>query len=243
MTEQANQPNRCLNCEANLEGPYCGQCGQARADRLLPFKAWLGDFFGSFLKLDSRLLRTVKEILFHPGRATVNFGKGRRIPFAGPAKVYIIVSAISIAAMTFQGTFTQDVVIPGMEVDANFHKTFHFLFPIINLLSPFLTAGILVLLQPRFLFQLHLAFSLHVWTFYIALATPMVFIPPTSIWAAIGFLVLATVGAVYIYLAHRRVYNVPWYERLVTVGAIVFSIPIASLLFVVLLFGLATALS
>ena len=243
MTEQDIQSNRCLNCDADLQGPFCSQCGQARSARMVPFKDWLGDFFGTFLKLDSKLLRTVQRVMFQPGQATVDFGQGRRVPYASPVKVYIIISAISIAAMTLKGASNMEAALPGIESEERFRKTFQFLFPFVNLLSPFFTAGVLVLLQRRFLFQLHLAFSLHVWTFYIALATPMIFIPSTSIWALVAFLALALVGGVYIFLAHRRVYSVPWYERLVTVGAVFLSIPLASILFVLLLFALAAFLS
>jgi hypothetical protein len=185
----------------------------------------------------------MKETLFQPGRATVNFGKGHRVPYASPAKVYIIVSAISIAAMSIQSDFGLGVAIPGLEADADFQKTVSFLFPFINLLSPFLTAGILVVLQRKFLFQLHLAFSLHIWAFYIAVATPILFIPQASIWAVVGFLTLCIVGVGYVFLAHRRVYNVPWYERFVVVGAVLLSIPVASLLFILFLFVLASLLS
>jgi len=244
MSANHHPTNSCLNCQAELKGPFCDQCGQeARTAKLVPIKDWLGDFFGTFLKLDSKLLRTLVRVMFQPGQATVDFGKGHRVPYAGPAKVYIIVSAISIAAMTFQGSFSANMAVPGIDVNENFQKTFQFLFPFVNLLSPFLTAGILALLQPKFFFQLHLAFSLHMWTFYIALATPMVFIPPTSIWSMVGFLTLCVVGTAYIIFAHRKVYAVPWYQRIVSCGAIMFSIPLASLLFVMLLFGLATVLS
>ena len=248
MTNQENDaqeddPNSCLNCQSALEGPFCNQCGQARSARLVPFKDWLGDFFGTFLKLDSKLLRTMKRILFQPGQATVDFGKGQRAPYSGPAKVYIIVSAISIAAMTLQGMFSLELAIPGLNVDAGFQKKVQLLFPFINLLSPFLTAGILTVFQRRFFFQLHLAFSLHYWSFLVAVTTPLIFIPPTSIWSLIAFLILSIVAAGYLFLAHRRVYVMPMLNRIVTCGVVLASIPIATLAFTALLFGIAALIS
>lgn len=244
MNRKETTNDCCLNCQASFDGAFCGECGQARTARLVPFKDWLGDFFGTFFKLDSKLLRTLKRVMFQPGQATVDFGKGRRVPYSGPAKVYIIVSAISIAAMTLQGSLLpHGPVIPGVEDDTNFHKTVQFLFPFMNMLSPFFTAGILAVLQRRFFFQLHLAFSLHLWTFYVALATPLIFIPPTSIWSLVAFGCFSIIGAVYLFLAHRHVYAMPLLNRLVICGYLFLSIPLATLIFGGLLFWIGMALS
>jgi hypothetical protein len=243
MTAQDTDTNRCLNCQAELDGQFCSQCGQARTARLVPMKDWMGDFFGSFFKLDSKLFRTMKRILFQPGQATVDFGKGQRIPYSGPARVYIIVSAISIALMTLQGAFSQGPVVPGVQPDADFQKTVQFLFPFINLLSPLATVVLLAVFQREFYLQLHVAFSLHYWTFLVAICTPMIFIPPTSIWSLVGFMAFFVIAAVYLFLAHRRVYVMPTLNRIGICGIILMSVPMATILFTALLFGLAAWMS
>lgn len=241
MTAEDQDPasNVCLNCQSVLEGSFCSQCGQAQKMRLVPIKDWLVDFLGTFLNLDSKLLRTMKHILIQPGQATVDFGKGHRVPYTGPAKVYIIVSAISIAAMTLWGAFSQNAVVPGLSVDEGLMKRVQFLFPFFNLFSPFVTAGILAVFHRRFYFQLHLAFSLHFWSFLVALATPLIFIPPTSVWSLIAFLFYSVIGATYLFLAHLRVYAVPMPQRIVTCGLVLLSLPIATIVITALLFTLA----
>lgn len=244
MTAPETESNLCLNCQTHLEGPFCGKCGQPQAARLMPAREWLGDFFGTFFKLDSKLLRTMKKILFQPGQATLDFGAGHRVPYSGPAKVYIIVSAISIAAMTLQGVFglAQNIEIPGLNLDAAFQKRVQFLFPFINLLSPFVTAGILMVFQQRIFFQLHLAFSLHFWAFMVAITTPLIFIPPTSIWSLVGSLVLCLVSSIYLFLAHCRVYVIPLLNRILICGIVLLSVPLTCFLFGFLLFALAAIL-
>jgi hypothetical protein len=157
--------------------------------------------------------------------------------------VYVVVSAISIAAMTLQGTFSQAVNLPGVDVDEEFQERVQLLFPFINLLSPFLTAGVLAILQPRFYFQLHLAFSLHFWTFFIAISTPMIFINPASIWSLVTFAGVFLISCAYLFFAHLRVYAMPMLNRLVIVMLLFLSVPLASLFFGFALFSIAAMLS
>jgi hypothetical protein len=241
----AQDDNRCLNCQATLTGPYCSQCGQARSARLVPFVDWAGEFLETCCNLDSKFLRTLKRILLQPGQATVDFAAGRRVPYTGPARVYIIVSAFSIAAMTLQGAFAPNsgMVIPGLNPDPDFQKTVQFLFPFVNLLSPFLTATILAIYQRKTFFQLHLAFSLHFWTFLIAAGTPLIYIPPISLWSLAAFAGLSLISAGYLFIAHRRVYAMPLLHRLVAWVLVLCSVPFATILFTLLLFLLAFALS
>ena len=231
MNSEAPDQQVCLNCGAHVSGDFCSQCGQASGDRLVPVSDWFKEFFESFLSLDSKLLRTLTKVLLQPGEATIDFGRGKRVQYVSPAKIYIIVSAISIAAMTIQGAFSGDALSMGVNLDREMQKKMQFLFPIVNLLSPFLTAGILALVQHRFYFQLHLAFSLHIWTFFVAVATPMIFIPPTSVWAIISFLALTLIVTGYLLIAHTRVYAMSIAQRLFSCCILVMSIPFASLLF------------
>ncbi len=239
MIPDDTKPNQCLNCQADLGGDFCSQCGQAKSARLLPAREWASEFFATFLKLDSKLLRTTQQILFQPGQATVSFGKGHRVAFSSPARVYIIVSAISIAVMSLQGVFSQPVVVPGLDAADGFQRRVQLLFPFVNLLSPFVTAGILAICQPRFYFQLHLAFSLHLWTFLVAIGTPLVFIPPTSIWSLVALAVLSLITTVYLFLAHRRVYVMQTPNRIIVCGIVLASVPIASFVFIAILFAAA----
>lgn len=243
MTTQND--DRCLNCQATLEGPYCSQCGQAKSARLIPFKEWVSDFLETFIDFDSKMLKTLKSILFHPGQATLDFAEGRRVSFSGPARVYIVVSAVSIAAMTLHGVFDASIgmLTSGLDASADFQKRISFLFPILNLLSPFLPAGILALVQRKQLFQLHLAFSLHFWTYLVVIWTPPIFFPQTSIWSLVAYVGVSLLSVGYLFMALRRVYAMPMLKRLAVCGAVMASVPLASILFMLLIFMLALMLS
>lgn len=229
--------DRCLNCQSNLEGPFCSQCGQAKSARLIPVKAWMSEFSGAFLALDSKLFRTLKRVLLQPGQATVDFANGQRVPYSSPARVYIIVSAISIAAMTLSGTFSSND-----DTTSDLAKKVQFLFPFVNLLSPFFTAGVLAVFQRQQFFQLHLAFSLHFWTFLVAIGTPLVLLPPDSIWMLIATAGLTAIAIGHLLIAHRRVYTMPVLKRLLICGAVLLSMLLTSVLIMFLLFAFASLL-
>ncbi len=205
----------------------------------------MGDFLETFINFDSKILKTLKQVLLHPGQATLDFAEGRRAPFAGPARVYIVLSAVSIAVMTLHGVFDASIsmVIPGLDADAVTQKAIQYLFPILNLLSPFLPAGLLALIQREQFFQLHLAFSLHYWIFLVVIWTPPIFIPQTSIWSLLAYSAVSLISVVYLILAHRRVYAMPMLKRLAICGVVLFSIPLASFLFVLLLLILGSLFS
>ena len=241
---QGTEPSEsCLNCQAKLDGPFCGQCGQARSARLVPFREWVGDFVGTFFKLDSKILRTLKKVLFQPGQATIDFGKGQRVSYAGPAKTYIIVSAISIALMTLTGGFGKDTTVPGMVVEGHVQKTIQFIFPFVNLLSPLVTAVVLAILQPRFYFQLHLAFSLHVWTFFVAVTTPTIFLPLDEVLAAAVFLSLIATTGIYLFWAHLRVYAMTLFPRSVICAILIANLFLTALFFAAVIYGIAVLIS
>lgn len=245
MPTQSEHLERCLNCNSLLDGEFCSQCGQAKSARLVPLKTWMSDLFGSFIDLDSRLLRTLVQLFFYPGQATLDFAEGHRVSYTGPARIYIFVSAISIAAMTLAGAFerTNEMFYLGTEVSEEFQKRVQFLFPFVNLLSPFLTAGLLALFQRAQFFQLHLAFSLHFWAFQIGVTTPLIFLAPTSIWMLLSFAAVSIIVTCYLYIAHRRVYSLSLPRRLFMCLVVLCSIPLASFLFVALLFVLSSSIS
>ena len=219
---------RCSNCSEPVDGPFCAHCGQnVRKSQLVPISVWLLEVTSLFLSLDSKLYRTLKRIVFQPGQATLDFAEGRRVPFTSPSKVYIVVSAISIGLMTLLGLFTKEaLVIPGIDVDDGFIQRFQLLFPFLNLLSPCVTALVLWGLDRQTYLQIHIAFSLHVWTFVVIVTTLLVLVEPGRL---LFLLILGFVSLwifVYVILAYRTVY-----ETSIQLQAVGSMVVLASVLF------------
>jgi hypothetical protein len=82
----------CLNCGTGLKGPFCYYCGQPDRNFFRFFPALLREFMSDFLELDSRFARTMKPLLFKPGRLTRDYLEGRRFRYTPPMRLYLFSS-------------------------------------------------------------------------------------------------------------------------------------------------------
>lgn len=85
---------RCLNCNTALQGPFCYYCGQPDRNFLRFFPALLRDMMEDLVDFDSRFMRTLKPLLFKPGRLTKDFMSGRRFRYTPPMRLYIFSSIV-----------------------------------------------------------------------------------------------------------------------------------------------------
>jgi drug/metabolite transporter superfamily protein YnfA len=82
----------CLNCGTVLRGPFCHYCGQPDKNFLRFFPVLLRELLEDFLDFDSRFMRTMKPLLFRPGKLTRDYLDGRRFRYTPPLRLYIFSS-------------------------------------------------------------------------------------------------------------------------------------------------------
>jgi len=82
----------CLNCGTPLKGPFCYYCGQPDRNFMRFFPALLRELMEDFLEFDSRFTRTMKPLLFKPGRLTRDYLDGRRFRYTPPLRLYLFSS-------------------------------------------------------------------------------------------------------------------------------------------------------
>lgn len=92
---------RCLNCATPLQGPFCHYCGQPDRNFMRFFPALLREFLSESLELDSRFARTMKPLLFRPGRLTRDYLDGRRFRYTPPVRLYLFSSIIFFVLAAF----------------------------------------------------------------------------------------------------------------------------------------------
>jgi len=117
----------CLNCGTELKGPFCYYCGQPDRNFMRFFPALLRDLMEDLLDLDSRFMRTIKPLLFKPGRLTRDYMDGRRFRYAPPMRLYIFSSIVffllaaflSSDAITINGAENNDSIIQISTEDAD----------------------------------------------------------------------------------------------------------------------------
>ncbi len=91
--------DRCLNCGADLVGPYCHECGQKGIDRNQSLQVLLPEVTDVLFEVDSRIWRTIRMLLLRPGLLTRYYNGGRREEFVRPFRLYIAFSFLFFVAL------------------------------------------------------------------------------------------------------------------------------------------------
>ena len=118
---------KCLNCGTPLQGPFCHYCGQPDKNFLRFFPVLLRELLEDFLDFDSRFMRTLKPLLFKPGKLTRDYLDGHRFRYTPPLRLYIFSSiACFFLAALLAGDAIQingetdggDQVVSGIQIGA-----------------------------------------------------------------------------------------------------------------------------
>ncbi|MDP3452197.1 MAG: DUF3667 domain-containing protein [Bacteroidales bacterium] len=84
----------CKNCETQFEGNYCPNCGQSVKDLDIPFKILIFDIMANMWAFDTRVLKTLKSVLFKPGEMALDYVAGKRARYMPPFRFYVFISFI-----------------------------------------------------------------------------------------------------------------------------------------------------
>jgi hypothetical protein len=84
----------CLNCDTEVHGRYCQQCGQ---ENIVPKQsAWglIAHFIYDLLHFDGKFFHTVGKLLFKPGFVPKAYVAGKRQSHLDPIRMYLFTSAV-----------------------------------------------------------------------------------------------------------------------------------------------------
>jgi len=85
----------CKNCGDSFEGNYCNHCGeQVVSEADFTVQSLVRQAMGAITSVDSKLLRTLKLLLFYPGELTVKFIIGVRVYYMRPFQILIVSNII-----------------------------------------------------------------------------------------------------------------------------------------------------
>lgn len=93
----------CLNCELPLDknDRFCPNCGQANTTKKLSFSDFFAEFFSGVFSYDSRFQRTLRVLLFQPGKISKEYINGKRMRYANPFRFYLSASIIFFLLFSF----------------------------------------------------------------------------------------------------------------------------------------------
>ncbi|SVC89549.1 uncharacterized protein METZ01_LOCUS342403 [marine metagenome] len=81
----------CKNCNSELVGLYCSECGQKNTE-LLSVKAIVKELTDNVFSFDSRFFITLKYLMIKPGFLTKEYWAGRRTTYLPPLRMYLVLS-------------------------------------------------------------------------------------------------------------------------------------------------------
>lgn len=83
----------CPNCAQAMQATdqYCAQCGQAAVGDGT-FRSFVEQFLGDYFTFDSKIIRSIRPLLFSPGFLTAEYLAGRRARYIPPLRMFIFLS-------------------------------------------------------------------------------------------------------------------------------------------------------
>ena len=100
--DATNARPACLNCGSALTGAFCAACGQA-AHIHRSFVSLGHDILHGVFHFDTKLWRTLPELVLRPGRLTRRYVDGERAKFISPMALYLMSVFLMYAVFSFTG--------------------------------------------------------------------------------------------------------------------------------------------
>lgn len=92
----------CTNCGAKLADEYCARCGERQPGHHdLSVGHFVHDVVHEFVHLDSKLLRTLRDLVTRPGFLTEEYFAGRKSRYIPPLRLFLTLFALQFLAFTF----------------------------------------------------------------------------------------------------------------------------------------------
>ncbi len=117
------EDNECENCGYTVDIAYCSRCGQKNTETRQSFSYLFTHFIEDFTHYDGAFWKTIKYLLFRPGRLTIEYLQGYRQRYVPPVKLYIF---ISFACFLLLKLFSLTIDEPTVSVKVKHNTTEEF---------------------------------------------------------------------------------------------------------------------
>ncbi len=105
MGHQLRRDKTCQNCSHFVAERFCPKCGQENTETRKSFYHLFIHFAEDFVHYDGQFWRTIKCLLFSPGKLSREYLSGKRKSYMPPVQLYIFISFM---------TFFVPAVLPGL---------------------------------------------------------------------------------------------------------------------------------
>jgi hypothetical protein len=91
-------PWTCPTCLSEVLTPFCPTCGERTLNTDdLKLRGLFKQFFHALSSIDSRLIRSFRDLVRRPGLLTVAYVRGQRMPYTGPIQLFLIANVLFFA--------------------------------------------------------------------------------------------------------------------------------------------------
>lgn len=94
----------CLNCGEELVGMYCHKCGQYASPPAMNMWEFIKEYFRNVLSVESQLIPTLINLVFHPGKVSKEYSAGRHASYLHPLKLNLFILVVLITLFSIFGT-------------------------------------------------------------------------------------------------------------------------------------------
>lgn len=84
----------CLNCDTEVVGYFCHNCGQENIEPKESVWHLVSHFFKDVTHFDGKFFTSLKDLVFKPGFLSKEYIIGRRVRYLNPIRMYLFTSAI-----------------------------------------------------------------------------------------------------------------------------------------------------
>ncbi len=97
----------CLNCGRSLEEEhkFCPSCGQLNSTKKLALGDFFSEFFSGLFAYDSRFIRTMRVLLFKPGKISKDYIHGKRMRYVNPYRFFLTTAIVFFLIYGYDTTF------------------------------------------------------------------------------------------------------------------------------------------
>lgn len=89
-----NNKHKCKNCDTNLNGHYCSNCGQKADEERFKLSNITELFIHGFYHVHGGLFFTIKELFIKPGEMLHDYIAGKRVAYVNPFTFLVLISII-----------------------------------------------------------------------------------------------------------------------------------------------------
>ena len=103
-----NHSKKCLNCESEVNGNFCSNCGQKTAIHRINFKNFImHDFLHGLFHVEKGMLFTAKESLIRPGKAAIDYIEGKRIRYYNVFYFILVLIGVNLFLSNYYDQLTE----------------------------------------------------------------------------------------------------------------------------------------